>query len=223
MSFSGIKIAPSILSANFCHLLEDIKAIENKCDYLHIDVMDGHFVNNISLGLPIVRSIRPETDLIFDVHLMITNPEEFVEPFAKAGADSITFHYECTKDPMALIAKIKELGKKVGVSIHPNTPVEEIYGLIPYVDMVLLMSVVPGHGGQSILPDTYEKLQKIRAEITRINSDVILEVDGGINTKTIKDVVDSGANLLVAGSAVFAKPNPGEAVEELLKCAKESL
>lgn len=223
MSFSGVKIAPSILSANFCHLLKDIKSIEDSCEYLHFDVMDGHYVNNISFGLPVMRSIRPETNLIFDVHLMITNPEEFVKPFADAGADSITFHYECTNNPMELIKTIRDMGKKVGISIHPDTEVEKVFPFIPYVDMVLLMSVVPGHGGQSILPDTYDKLRKISAEIQRTDSDVILEVDGGINTNTIKDVVASGANLIVAGSAVFAKPEPGKAVEELLKCAKESL
>ena len=223
MNFDGIKINPSILSADFCNLLADIKSVEGVVDFLHIDVMDGHYVNNISFGLPVIRCIRPKTDLFFDVHLMITNPEQFIKPFADAGADSITFHYECTNDPASLIKEIKALGKKAGIAIHPDTDVEKIFPFIPDLDLVLLMSVVPGLGGQSILPECYDRLKKIRAEIDRTNSNTVLSVDGGINTKTIKDVVDSGANLLVAGSAVFAQPEPGKAVEELIKCAGKSL
>ena len=202
----NFEIAPSILSADFCCLLDEIKQVEGKAKYLHIDVMDGHYVPNISFGIPVINKIRPHTDMIFDVHLMITNPEEFVEKFAKVGADAITFHIECTKDPAALISRIKSLGKKAGIAIHPD------------IDIILLMSVIPGLGGQKFMDDAPARLSAIRAEIDRQGASTILSVDGGIHEATIETAVKAGARLLVAGSAVFDNDDHAKAVEDLI-CA----
>ena len=214
----NFEIAPSILSADFCCLLDEIKQVEGKAKYLHIDVMDGHYVPNISFGIPVINKIRPHTDMIFDVHLMITNPEEFVEKFAKVGADAITFHIECTKDPAALISRIKSLGKKAGIAIHPDTPVEKVFPYIKELDIILLMSVIPGLGGQKFMDDAPARLSAIRAEIDRQGASTILSVDGGIHEATIETAVKAGARLLVAGSAVFDNDDHAKAVEDLI-CA----
>ena len=214
------EIAPSILSADFCCLLDEIKKVEGHARFLHIDVMDGHYVPNISFGIPVINKIRPHTDMIFDVHLMITNPEDFIEKFAKVGADAITFHIECTNDPKALIDKIHSLGKKAGIAIHPDTPVSAVFPFLKDLDIVLLMSVIPGLGGQKFMDDAPMRLKAIREEIDRIGSDTILSVDGGIHTQTIETAVKSGARLLVAGSAVFDNPDHGKAVEDLICAVK---
>lgn len=214
----NFEIAPSILSADFCCLLDEIKQVEGYAKYLHIDVMDGHYVPNISFGIPVINKIRPHTDMIFDVHLMITNPDEFIEKFAKVGADAITFHIECTDDPKALIDKIHSLGKKAGIAIHPDTPVDKVFPYLKDLEIVLLMSVIPGLGGQKFMEDAPSRLRTIREELDRVGSKALLSVDGGIHTQTIETAVKSGARLLVAGSAVFDTPDHGKAVEDL-KCA----
>jgi ribulose-phosphate 3-epimerase len=215
----AIFIAPSILSADFGHLADAIQTIELDADYLHIDVMDGHYVPNISYGVPIVKSIRPISKLLFDVHLMITNPMDHIESFAKAGADLITVHIETVSDPAEAIRQIHQLGKKAGLSIHPDTDVSSAYPYLMDVDIVLLMTVYPGFGGQSFLPNAPERIRAIRAKLDEIRSDAILSVDGGISDSTAHLAASSGARLLVAGQAVFGDPDPAHAIRRLRKCA----
>lgn len=215
-----LNIAPSILSADFGHLMEDISKVEKCCKYLHIDVMDGHFVNNISFGIPVIKSIRPKTDMFFDVHLMVDNPEMYLELFSDAGADAITFHIECAKEPRTLISRIKAQGKKAGIAIHPSTPVEAVFPYINDLDIILLMSVIPGHGGQKFMPEAESRLSAIREAIDKEGASTILSVDGGINRETSATAYKAGARLLVAGSAVFCADDPVAAVEELLCRAK---
>lgn len=214
-----LEIAPSILSADFGYLMDDIKKIEPLCSFLHIDVMDGHYVPNLSIGIPVIKTIRRHTDMVFDTHLMIDNPEDYVKAFADAGSDYITFHIECAKDVKALIATIRSLGKKAGISIHPDTPIEDIYPFLSDVDMVLIMSVRPGFGGQSFMMDAPSRIALVREKLDEHNCNAILSVDGGINCKTAKLVYDAGATMAVAGNAVFAADNPLKAVEEIKKCA----
>ena len=210
-----IQVAPSILSADFGNLLADIRKIENETDILHIDVMDGHYVPNISFGVPIIKSIRPSTDLQFDVHLMITNPEDYIRIFAEAGADIVTFHIETTEDPASLIRMIHSLGKKAGISVHPDTPVEKMFPFLPDLDLVLIMSVYPGFGGQSFMEEAPSRIRAVRDELDRIGSNAWLSVDGGVSEKTAPLILSSGATLLVAGSAVFGDPNPEDAIKRL--------
>lgn len=205
-----IKIAPSILSADFSRLGEEIRAVtEAGADYIHIDVMDGHFVPNLTIGPDIVKSIRKHSHLPFDVHLMIEPPEPFIEAFAEAGADIITIHQEATIHLDSLVEKIKSLGKKAGVSIVPSTPPEVLDYILPDLDLVLVMSVNPGFGGQSFIGSSVEKIRELRYMIDETGRDIELEVDGGINSDTAEFVLEAGANVLVAGSAIF-KSNPEE-------------
>ncbi len=218
-----IGIAPSILAADFGHLADEISKVEKECEFLHIDVMDGHYVPNISVGIPVINTVRNKSDLIFDVHLMITNPRQYVKAFADAGADYLTFHIECDDDPTDLIRLIRSYGMKAGIAIHPDLPIERIY---PYlmkgaVDLILLMSVRPGFGGQAFLEGTTEKLVELRRRLENSGSDAILSVDGGVKVSTIKDAVSSGASLLVCGSAVFGKEDPGQAIKDLLEAAQQ--
>lgn len=198
------QLCPSILSADFNRLGEQIKILEKEgVKILHIDVMDGDFVPSISFGMPVLASIRNAVDQIFDVHLMIEEPIRYVEEFQKAGADIITVHLEACSDVKATLEKIKACGAKAAISICPDTPVAELEPYVELVDMVLIMSVHPGFGGQSFIPSSLEKIRETRALLDRVNSTADIEVDGGIYTTNVREVLEAGANVIVAGSAVF--------------------
>ena len=211
---SGIIVSPSILSADFANLERDIKAVENAGeDWIHVDVMDGHFVPNITIGVPVVKSIRKITKLPLDVHLMIENPEKYVEPFVKAGADIITFHYEAAGEKSREILKmIKSFGVKAGISIKPKTSPDEIFNLLTTADMVLVMTVEPGFGGQSFMADCAEKIPYLKNNSPQ---NMIIQVDGGINAETAKVCTRLGANSLVAGSYVYKSDDIKTAIDSL--------
>ena len=198
-------IAPSILSADFYALGEQLRAVEqSEAEYLHIDVMDGVFVPSISFGMPVIKTIRSKTNLFFDVHLMIVEPIRYVEEFASCGADMITFHLEAAEGRVQeTIDKIHELGCKAGISIKPATPVSALEPYLSSVDMILIMTVEPGFGGQKYIPESTDKIRRTRAMIDASGREIDLQVDGGINAETIKLVTEAGANVIVAGSAVF--------------------
>ncbi len=209
---SKIKIAPSILASDFGRLGEEIEAvIEAGADLIHVDVMDGHFTPNITIGPPVVACLRKHCSVPMDVHLMITDPETYAPEFANAGADIITFHVEAARHPHRVIQKIKDAGCKAGIVLNPGTSHDEIEYLVDYVDMVLLMTVNPGFGGQQFIPEMLSKIQCVRAMI----GDRDLEVDGGIDATTAPDVIQAGANVLVAGSYVFRSPSYIEAIDSL--------
>lgn len=199
-------LAPSLLAADFTKLGEQIKETE-RCgaQFLHIDVMDGIFVPSISFGMPLIESIRPITKQFFDVHLMIVEPERYIQEFVDCGADGITFHLEATKNPQKVIDRIHNAGAKAGISIKPGTALEEVYPYLSKVEMVLIMSVEPGFGGQSFLPEACGRIRKTREYLDRHQLAARLEVDGGIGKKNVREVMAAGANVFVAGSAVFRK------------------
>lgn len=211
-----VKIAPSILSADFARLGEEIKDVERGgADYIHVDVMDGHFVPNITIGPLIVEAIRPVTKLPLDVHLMIENPDQYIEAFAKAGADYITVHVEASRHLHRTIQLIKSTGVKAGVVLNPATPVDSLKHIIEDIDMVLLMSVNPGFGGQKFISSVLPKIRQVKELADSLNPELEIEVDGGVNEETAKLCVEAGANVLVAGSAVFNKEDRGAAIASL--------
>lgn len=215
-------LAPSILAADCSILGEQIKEIaEAGAQYVHIDIMDGVFVPSISFGIPVVETIRKVTDALFDVHLMIIHPKSYVRQFALAGAGIITFHLESEDDPKEVIAAIREAGCKVGISIKPGTPVEEVYPYLSLVDMVLVMTVEPGFGGQSYIPESTMRIAQVKHYIDEMGYDCDIEVDGGITMETGKTVLEVGANVIVAGSAVF-KDNIKDRVCSFLKLMNET-
>ena len=217
-----IKLAPSILSADFARLLEDVKKVEKAgCEYLHIDVMDGHFVPNITLGPGIVKSLRKDVNMVFDAHLMIENPDNYIKEFADAGCDIIVVHQEACTHLHRTIQNIKSHGIKAGVALNPATPIETIKYVLQDVDMVLLMSVNPGFGGQSYIPVVTKKIKELKALIDKMNLDIDIEVDGGVKPSNIAEVVNAGANVIVAGSAIFNAGNIDEAVKSLRENASK--
>lgn len=214
-------LAPSILAADFTKLGEEIRATETAgAKYLHYDVMDGIFVPSISFGMPVLQSIKKATNQVMDVHLMITEPIRYVEEFVKAGADLITIHYEACEDVKATIAKIKELGAKVGVSICPDTSASVLDEYLDEVDMILVMTVHPGFGGQKMIPECLGKVKELREKLNAKGLTTDIQVDGGIYTTNVKDSLDAGANIIVAGSAVF-KGEPTENVKAFLEIFKD--
>ncbi|MCR4788739.1 MAG: ribulose-phosphate 3-epimerase [Lachnospiraceae bacterium] len=221
MTDSKFIMAPSILAADFTILGKQIKAVEKAgAPYLHIDVCDGVFVPSISFGMPVIESIRPASGLFFDVHLMITQPEKYVEEFARCGADGITFHLEATEDPNAVIDLIHKCGKRAGISIKPGTDIEEVLPYLKSVELVLVMSVEPGFGGQKFMDGAYDRIKRLREYIDANHLNVIVEVDGGIDKKNAKKVIQSGANAIVSGSAVFDKGSIIRNVRKFIKIAE---
>lgn len=217
-----IKISPSILACDFARMGEEIAKVDKFSDYLHVDVMDGLFVPNISFGMPVIKSIRKTTDIIFDVHLMIERPERYIDEFAKLGSDIITIHYESTQDPASVLKMIRASGKKAGISIKPGTDTSVLIPLLPLCDMVLIMTVEPGFGGQKFMHDMMSKVRAIRDIVEKENLNIEIEVDGGINTETAAIAAKAGANVLVAGSSVFASPNAEVAIREMRDAAEKA-
>ena len=213
---NNFKLAPSILSADF----SDLQSALNMCDdggahWIHVDVMDNQFVPNLTIGPPVVKSLRSKTERFMDVHMMVIEPEKLVEPFARAGADNITFHIEATNDPDGIIELIKSCGCKVGVSIKPKTPLTEIFPFLQKVDVVLIMSVEPGFGGQGYIQGSNERISEIKSFLNENCLDrVLIEVDGGVKLHNAKGVMDAGADILVAGSEVFKSADPIQTIKE---------
>jgi len=218
-----IMIAPSILSADFSKLGDEIKAVDQAgAEVIHIDVMDGHFVPNITIGPLIVKAARAVTERILDVHLMIENADQYLESFAEAGADWITVHVEACTHLHRTVARIKELGKKAGVVLNPATPLSSLDFILKEVDLVMLMSVNPGFGGQSFIPSTLTKIRQLKKRIDDQSLQIDIEVDGGVSSKTISQVAGAGANVFVAGSAVYGCKNYGVIINELKSLAKQA-
>ncbi|MFO1096485.1 MAG: ribulose-phosphate 3-epimerase [Planctomycetaceae bacterium] len=213
-----IRIAPSLLASDFSRLRDELQRIESGgADVVHLDVMDGHYVSNISFGIPVIEKIRPVTKLFFDTHLMIDQPRRYAESFVKAGANGITFHTEVVTEPFELIDYLRGLGVTVGVSLNPKTPAIDIEQYLSHVDLVNVMTVEPGFGGQKFLFDMLDKVGELSK---RLRPDQRLEVDGGVNAETVERAVAAGADMLVAGTAVFRAPNPGEAIATLRRQAE---
>ena len=210
------KISPSVLAADLSNLAAEVKDIELAgADMVHLDVMDGVFVTNISFGLPVIESLRSKTNMIFDVHLMIVNPEKYAERFIEAGADILTFHLEACEDSAMLLDTIRSHGAMAAVSVKPGTPIEDVFPLLDKCDMVLVMTVEPGYGGQKLIPETLEKVRKLKAEIEKRDLAVEIQVDGGITAENASLAIEAGASILVAGSSVFKSNNRKQAIDAL--------
>ena len=211
------EIAPSILSADFSKLADEIAAVEaGGASVLHVDVMDGHFVPNITIGLPVVKSLRKATKLTIDTHLMIEEPSRYAVKFVEAGADMVSVHVEADVHLQRTLVAIREAGAKAGIAINPGTPLSSLEEALPYADFVLLMSVNPGFGGQSFIPTSLDKLRRLKRMIVERGLETKIEIDGGVDASNIAEIVEAGAEIIVAGSAVYGKGNPSESVKELL-------
>ncbi len=214
-----MKISPSLLAADFKTLGTEIEKITKAgAEMLHLDVMDGHFVPNMSFGPDVIKAIRPVSDIFFDVHLMIEKPERYIDKFIAAGADGVTIHFESTEDPAAVLKSIKEAGVKAGLSISPDTPAEAIEHLLPLADMILIMTVYPGFGGQKLIPAQLEKAQRVRNMLNAKGLEAVdVQADGGIGLGNLADVLAHGINVVVAGTAVFGAPDPAAVIAEMRK------
>ena len=210
-----VKIAPSMLSADFLHLESDVEMVNRNADIFHLDIMDGVFVPNISYGFPLVEAIAQKADKPLDAHLMIVNPENYVERFAKAGVSMLSFHLNAATEPPALVKRIRELGMTPGIAINPDIPVESLFPYIKDCGFVLIMSVFAGFGGQKFIPQTLDRLAAVKAEIRRTGADCLVEVDGGISPDNASAVVNAGADILVAGSSVFRAADPAVAIASM--------
>jgi ribulose-phosphate 3-epimerase len=210
-----VQIAPSMLAADFLHLEKDVRMVNDYADLFHLDIMDGVFVPNLSYGFPVVEAIASMAKKPLDVHLMIVHPENYVKRFAEVGAGMISFHLNATEDPDAVLAAIRESGAKAGLVINPDIPVESLYPHLKNCDYILLMSVFAGFGGQKFIEDTYQRVRTLKAEIDRQGLEVPIEVDGGVSASNAAALVAAGAEILVAGSAVFKAESPGEVIEAM--------
>jgi ribulose-phosphate 3-epimerase len=215
----GIQIAPSILSADFVNLARDIAAVANG-DWLHVDVMDGHFVPNFTIGLPVVERIAEVSTIPLDVHLMIDDPDRWAPRYVEVGASSVTFHLEAALAPIRLARELRGMGARVGIAIRPATPVEPLLGILAEFDMVLVMTVEPGFGGQTLIEETLPKIRTVRSAVDQAGDEIMVQVDGGISADNIGRVVEAGANVIVAGSAIFGSDDPGAEVSLLRERAK---
>lgn len=214
-----MRIAPSVLAADFGRLREHVAAVEGETDVLHLDVMDGHFVPNISFGVPVIEKLRPHSKLYFDTHLMITDPMKYAEPFAKAGADLLSFHIEISDEPRRIADHIHSLGIQAGIVLNPTTPAESVWEVLPHVELVLVMSVWPGFGGQKFIADVLPKVTALRE---RLRPGQRMEIDGGIGEQTIARAATAGADTFVAGTSVFGRPDPATAVRALHRLAEQA-
>ena len=213
------KVSPSMLASDYSRLADELKKCENGgADLIHLDVMDGHFVPNISIGAPVIKAMKRVCEVPFDIHLMISEPLKYIEDFVDAGADIISFHVECDSDVSETIDKILSCGCKAALAVKPNTPIETVYPYLDRLSMVLVMTVEPGFGGQSFMADMMPKIEKLRADFP----DIDIQVDGGVNAETIKTCAKAGANVFVAGNAVFRSENPSATIETLMRNAKEN-
>ncbi|MBR2312592.1 MAG: ribulose-phosphate 3-epimerase [Clostridia bacterium] len=215
-----MKISPSLLAADFANLQASVAKVEHAVDMLHLDVMDGLFVPNISFGPGVIAALRPHSKLFFDVHLIIERPERYIEEFRKAGADGITIHVESTENPAEVLKTIRALGAKPAISISPDTKAEVIFPLLPLCDMVLVMTVYPGFGGQKLIPACLDKVKELKAEMARQGLDIPVEADGGIGAANLESVLASGVDVVVAGSAVFGAADPMAAVTAMREIEK---
>lgn len=218
----SVKIAPSLLAADFARLDREIAAIENHVDWLHLDVMDGHFVPNISFGIPVIESIRPVSDLYFDCHIMTTNPDAYLPELAKAGVDGVSMHIEAVPDPTGPAARTREVGLDFGLVLNPGTPFDAVAPFVELCDLIVVMSVEPGFGGQAFMPEVLAKVEKAREWVENHGLAADIQVDGGVGPANAADVGSAGANVLVAGSAVFRADDPPSAVKEIRRAAERN-
>lgn len=224
MTYARIEIAPSILASDFAKLGEEVKKVESGgADVIHVDIMDGHFVPNISLGVPVVASLRKATRLPLDVHLMIEQPEEYIEDFVRAGANRVLVHQEATPHLDRALEMIRENGGEAGAVLNPSTPVVMLSDVLDKLDTVLVMSVNPGFGGQSFIPNAFEKIRQLAQWRARYNAQFRIEVDGGVDLGNVAELIQAGANTLVAGTSIFHTPDPAAAARQMRKVATEAL